>query len=77
MIGRVAWEERRARQARDALVGFDRRLPEGGLGRVLALWGFVGVPFFSAFREPGGGGSATPRPRVRDTAARPAERRAR
>lgn len=77
MIGRVAREERRARQARDALAGFDRRLPEGGLGRVLALWGFAGVPFFRAFREPAGGGEATPEPRVRNAAVRPAGRRAR
>ena len=77
MIERVAREERKMRRAGDALVGFDHRLPEGGFGRVLALWGFVGVPFFSAFRKPGEGSSATPGPRVRGTAARPAERRVR
>src|SRR5215210_5438803 len=32
--------------------GFDYRLPESGWRRVLALWGFTGVPFFRAFRAP-------------------------
>ncbi len=33
-------------------LGFGYRLPEGGWHRVLVLWGFVGVPFFRAFRAP-------------------------
>jgi hypothetical protein len=32
--------------------GFDYRLPKSGWRRVLALWGFAGVPFFRAFRAP-------------------------
>jgi len=36
----------------DFALGFGYRLPEGGWPRVLALWGFVGVPFFRAFRAP-------------------------
>jgi hypothetical protein len=33
-------------------LGFDYRLPKSGWRRVLALWGFAGVPFFRAFRAP-------------------------
>ncbi len=33
-------------------LGFGYRLPEGGWRRVLALWGFVGIPFFRVFRAP-------------------------
>lgn len=52
-MGKGMWEERRAREARIALVlEPDCQLPEGGLGRVLALWGFTSVSFFRAFRDP-------------------------
>jgi hypothetical protein len=33
-------------------LGFGYRLPESGWRRVLALWGFTGVPFFRAFHAP-------------------------
>ena len=33
-------------------LGFGYWLPENGWRRVLALWGFAGVPFFRAFRAP-------------------------
>jgi hypothetical protein len=33
-------------------LGFGYLLPESGWCRVLALWRFVGVPFFRAFRAP-------------------------
>ena len=62
MTGKVAREERRARRALDALLGFGRRPPEGGLGRALALWGFPNVPFFRAFHEPAGDDATAPLP---------------
>jgi hypothetical protein len=33
-------------------LGFGFRLPESGWRRVLALWGYAGVPFFRAFHAP-------------------------
>ncbi|GEM_PF-4434993 len=75
MLGEGTREERGARAA--VALGLCYRLPEGGLGRVLALWGFAGVPFFRAFREPAGDGSVTLERRGRDTGVLPDEGRTR
>ena len=53
MVREKAKEAHMSRDPRvDFALGFGYRLPEGGWRRVLALWGFVGVPFFRAFRAP-------------------------
>jgi len=43
---------RRWRPGAAAPIELDGGLPEGGWRRVLALWGFVSIPFFRAFRAP-------------------------
>jgi hypothetical protein len=56
MLGEEARKAYKAHKGWDVRVafalGFGYRLPKGGWRRVLALWGFVGVPFFRAFRTP-------------------------
>jgi len=60
VIGEGTGEERRARAA--VALGLGYRLPEGGLGRVLALWGFAGVPSFRASGGPAADYRAAPLP---------------
>ena len=53
MVCEEAKEAHKSRDPRvDYALGFGCWLPEGGWRRVLALWGFVGIPFFRAFRAP-------------------------
>lgn len=75
-MGKGTRAERRASEARIAFVlESDCQLPESGLGRVLALWGFTSVPFFRAFRDSAGDGAATLEPRGRGTVVPSGERR--
>ncbi len=53
MLRQEAKEAHKSQDPRvDFALGFGYRLAEGDWSRVLAPWGFVGVPFFWAFRAP-------------------------